>query len=1082
MLIEKTQNVRYISQGSGNVYWIKFISFCLLFAIIAGLPRAGLASVYYVDQDNPDANDSNPGAEAQPWKTLTKAAGTAQAGDTVLVKAGIYNETLRPINSGTPGAMITFKAYPGQAAVIDGRGASANGVEFSYGGGRNYIRVDGFEVKEWGLNGAYLGGGVEGIEIVDCNIHDNGANGMSCGMTGSPATNIRISGNTIHNNWDDAIKPVVEQSIIENNQIGPSGNPHNDPHSDGIQIEHMADTVIRNNILCGYGQLIYISLYEPVGYFENVDIYGNVFYSTTEYAYGPGSNPANPYTWWTAPAVFIFCNPDLPGRYVNNINIHSNTFLWTGLPGILVIRHSGDHPITNITILNNVFFDSDVSTSGVDPAEVSSNYNLFFDSPEFGTATPWINEGPSSIIQQDPQFVNYERFVSWDFRLEPTSPAIDAGAPDLAALFNLPTPFLDLDGNTRPFDVPGVGRDGSGAFDIGAHEYGSVPPGGGYILSININGNGSVTRQPDESTYSSGTVVTLVGAPDSGNTFDSWGGALSGSDNPTTITMDSYKTVTANFQEIDVTPPSIVSVSTSQDSVEILFDESLDPCSAVDTSNYTIVDDGNNSIAISSALLHSGDTRVTLSTAAHTENTTYTLAVTDVNDPAGNSMSRTTEQYQYTPINIDANLVGYWKFDDGGGSTAADASVNGNTGTLINGPVWETNTSRIGGAVRLDGGDDAVEIGTANLSVNSGTITLWAYAESFSNTHHFLFGLANQPFSNRVQLYTDDAEGYLDLGLGDSHARHTNIENLDTQTWYHIALTWDGSNYLVYVNAVPKANGTYTGLSTLETYADIGNNGYSAGRNEAFGGNIDEVRIYNRALSADEILVLFNEAPVLMFSPIGDKVVDEGPTLMFDINTVDSNVVVDINDHNLPSEPNFFLNGGDWTFSWTPTYDDAGIYNVTFIATKGEIEDLETIVITVNNVNRAPILATIGSRTVSENEALNFTVSAIDPDGDSVTYSAQNLPAGATLSGDTFNWTPTSAGTYNVTFIASDGQLDDPETITITVTSSGSGSITDSLVGYWKLNDNAANPSEILLICTLLAKSPELLTSLAQII
>jgi hypothetical protein len=819
----------------------------------------------------------------------------------------------------------------------------------------------------------------------------------------------------------------------------------------------MADTVIRNNILCGYGQLIYISLYEPVGYFENVDIYGNVFYSTTEYAYGPGSNPANPSTWWTAPSVFIFSNPDLPGRYVNNINIHSNTFLWTGLPGILVIRHSGDHPITNITVLNNVFFDSDVSTSGVDPAEVSSNYNLFFDSPEFGTATPWINEGPSSIIQQDPQFVNYERFVSWDFRLKPTSPAIDAGAPDLAALFNLPTPFLDLDGNTRPFDVPGVGRDGSGAFDIGAHEYGSVPPGGGYILSININGNGSVTRQPDESTYSSGTVVTLVGAPDSGNTFDSWGGALSGSDNPTTITMDSYKTVTANFQEIDVTPPSIVSVSTSQDSVEILFDESLDPCSAVDTSNYTIVDDGNNSIAISSALLHSGDTRVTLSTAAHTENTTYTLAVTDVNDPAGNSMSRTTEQYQYTPINIDANLVGYWKFDDGGGSTAADASVNGNTGTLINGPVWETNTSRIGGAVRLDGGDDAVEIGTANLSVNSGTITLWAYAESFSNTHHFLFGLANQPFSNRVQLYTDDAEGYLDLGLGDSHARHTNIENLDTQTWYHIALTWDGSNYLVYVNAVPKANGTYTGLSTLETYADIGNNGYSAGRNEAFGGNIDEVRIYNRALSADEILVLFNEAPVLMFSPIGDKVVDEGPTLMFDINTVDSNVVVDINDHNLPSEPNFFLNGGDWTFSWTPTYDDAGIYNVTFIATNGEIEDLETIVITVNNVNRAPILATIGSRTVSENEALNFTVSAIDPDGDSVTYSAQNLPAGATLSGDTFDWTPTSAGTYNVTFIASDGQLDDSETITITVTSSGPGSITDGLVGYWKLNDYAAN-------------------------
>jgi hypothetical protein len=76
-----------------------------------------------------------------------------------------------------------------------------------------------------------------------------------------------------------------------------------------------------------------------------------------------------------------------------------------------------------------------------------------------------------------------------------------------------------------------------------------------------------------------------------------------------------------------------------------------------------------------------------------------------------------------------------------------------------------------------------------------------------------------------------------------------------------------------------------------------------------------------------------------------------------------------------------------------------------------------------------------------------------------VTYSAQNLPTGAIFSGNTLNWTPTSgqAGSYDVTFVASDGQLTDSETITITVTPAGSGSIIDGLVGYWKLNDNAAN-------------------------
>ncbi|MHC4397337.1 MAG: hypothetical protein ACYS1A_16990, partial [Planctomycetota bacterium] len=90
-------------------------------------------------------------------------------------------------------------------------------------------------------------------------------------------------------------------------------------------------------------------------------------------------------------------------------------------------------------------------------------------------------------------------------------------------------------------------------------------------------------------------------------------------------------------------------------------------------------------------------------------------------------------------------------------------------------------------------------------------------------------------------------------------------------------------------------------------------------------GIIDEVSVYNRALTGAQVEELFNGAASLVFDPIGDKEVDEGSTLMFDVNTVDPNVVVDINDHNLPSEPVFFSNGGgSWSFGWTPTYDDAG--------------------------------------------------------------------------------------------------------------------------------------------------------------
>ena len=86
----------------------------------------------------------------------------------------------------------------------------------------------------------------------------------------------------------------------------------------------------------------------------------------------------------------------------------------------------------------------------------------------------------------------------------------------------------------------------------------------------------------------------------------------------------------------------------------------------------------------------------------------------------------------------------------------------------------------------------------------------------------------------------------------------------------------------------------------------------------------------------------------------------------------------------------------------------------------------------------APVLASIGAKSVTANDKLTFTVSATDPDGDPVTYSASNLPATATFTASTrtFSWTPKNSdvGSYpGVTFTASDGWKKDSEAITITV-------------------------------------------------
>jgi len=89
-------------------------------------------------------------------------------------------------------------------------------------------------------------------------------------------------------------------------------------------------------------------------------------------------------------------------------------------------------------------------------------------------------------------------------------------------------------------------------------------------------------------------------------------------------------------------------------------------------------------------------------------------------------------------------------------------------------------------------------------------------------------------------------------------------------------------------------------------------------------------------------------------------------------------------------------------------------------------------------INRPPVLNAIGNRSVNEGSTLSFTISASDADGDTLTYSASNLPVGATFNAATrtFSWTPgySQAGVYtDIRFHVSDGKMTDFESITITV-------------------------------------------------
>lgn len=117
------------------------------------------------------------------------------------------------------------------------------------------------------------------------------------------------------------------------------------------------------------------------------------------------------------------------------------------------------------------------------------------------------------------------------------------------------------------------------------------------------------------------------------------------------------------------------------------------------------------------------------------------------------------------------------------------------------------------------------------------------------------------------------------------------------------------------------------------------------------------------------------------------------------------------------------------TINWTPTYDQSGSYDISFVLSDGQIEVTKQTTVTVNHVNRAPAIAEIAPQTVAENSALQFKVEASDPDTEDAgkfTLSTKQLPEGAVFDAATatFSWTPNfeQSGSYDIQFINTDPQ------------------------------------------------------------
>ncbi len=190
---------------------------------------------------------------------------------------------------------------------------------------------------------------------------------------------------------------------------------------------------------------------------------------------------------------------------------------------------------------------------------------------------------------------------------------------------------------------------------------------------------------------------------------------------------------------------------------------------------------------------------------------------------------------------------------------------------------------------------------------------------------------------------------------------------------------------------------------------------------------------------------LGNLPPVL--STIGNQIIDEGQTLLIQLNAIDpenQSLMFTTNAASvLPSLFTFTQTSNTTAlFEWTPTFSDQGNYDVTFAVTDSAGgSDSETITIAVNQVNQPPELQPIGNHQVTENQQLIIQLVASDFDNDPLIFGASalsTLPNPFSFNSNTglFQWTPdgfTSYGDYLVTFNVTDGQYTDEETIQINV-------------------------------------------------
>jgi hypothetical protein len=413
-----------------------------LLIFIISLYDICLSATYNVNNSGtPACSDTYSGTSSQPWCTVQKAASTLQAGDTVYIENGIYNESVAIITrSGAPGSPIAFISRNKWGADVK-QGFSTN---------KAHVIIDGFKVSEpyhvtEGRHAIQIMSGASNVDVKNMWIQD--AHG--CGIyTEAPYTN--IIGNYIYKSECGIYVKSANNSNILNNDIERLYSYGGTYDSDYVKLFGDSLTFSGNYFHGTIKQEIGGSHVDCFQYFDNGDINATnilieknrcssfheaLMLESNKNYYNTSITVRNnvfdgkafdTYVWgWCIKAI-------------KNIKIYNNVFA--------NMTHNGGDANSTITHQNNIYYNAGFygSTTGI----VQSDHNLLYKEGNF--YNDW--DYPNDIVNKDPKFVNPGM---QNYAIKIDSPAKDAG--------------IALNGFSE--DIMGVSRPQGPAWDIGAYEY-----------------------------------------------------------------------------------------------------------------------------------------------------------------------------------------------------------------------------------------------------------------------------------------------------------------------------------------------------------------------------------------------------------------------------------------------------------------------------------------------------------------------------------------------------------------------------------------------------------------------------------